>query len=85
MKDASTVDAREQEIYGFMIKERESMLEKADTPEVTTKAIREALISEYPHTRVVVANLDGVPAWVGKVMKWVLPDRVLDKMMLAAF
>lgn len=25
------------------------------------------------------------PAWVGKVLKWTMPDRVLDKLLMAAF
>jgi hypothetical protein len=41
--------------------------------------------TQYPKTRIVVATLGQAPAWVGKVLKWLMPDRVLDKMLMAAF
>lgn len=52
----------------------------ADSPDVTTTAIRHALTSPYPKTRYAVANVNGVPA---KYILWLaslLPDRVLDVM-----
>lgn len=61
------------------------MLENAATPECTTEAIRAALTAPYPKTRIVVATLGKAPAWVGKVLKWTMPDRVLDQMLMAAF
>jgi len=61
------------------------MVDRAVTPDCTTEAIRDALTSKHPKTRVVVATLGHAPAWVGKILKWTMPDRVLDQMLLAAF
>lgn len=80
-------DPRELEVYGHMIndKNNDSIMEKADTPECTTRAIRHALMAKYPKTREVVANVNGLPAIVMHYMKLTLPDRLLDQMFLAAF
>lgn len=61
------------------------MLEHAATPECTTDAIRDALTNKYPKTRVVVAVLGTAPAWVGKWLRWLLPDRAVDALLMAAF
>ncbi|TFJ80959.1 hypothetical protein NSK_007602 [Nannochloropsis salina CCMP1776] len=80
-------DPRELKVYGHMIKEgsTDSIMAKADTPDCTTKAIRQALMDRYPKTREVVANIDGLPAIFAHYMKHMLPDRVLDKMLLSTF
>jgi short-subunit dehydrogenase len=80
-------DPRELDVYGHMIndKNNDSIMEKADTPECTTRAIRHALMAKYPKTREVVANVNGLPAIVMHYMKLTLPDRLLDRMFLAAF
>lgn len=52
----------------------------ADSCEVTTEAIVHALTNEYPKTRYIVANVNGVPAWlVFRVLK-MLPDRLVDRL-----
>lgn len=61
------------------------MLEHAATPDCTTAAIRAALTDKYPKTRIVVATMGKAPAWVGKLLKWTVSDRVLDKLLMAAF
>ncbi len=60
-------------------------LPKADTPQVTTDAIVHALTSPSPQTRYLVANVDGVAAWVVRYLAWLVPDRVLDWVTLFAF
>lgn len=51
---------------------------RASPPDVTTKAITHALTSAYPQTRYMVANVDGVPAWVLGWLVHICPDRFAD-------
>ncbi|GAB5034937.1 short-chain dehydrogenase reductase sdr [Nannochloropsis oceanica] len=79
-------DPRELEVYGLPAnRENNSIVEAAATPECTTRAIRHALMAEYPKTREVVANINGVPAIVSYYLKLTLPDRLLDQLLLSAF
>lgn len=80
-------DPRELNIYGHLINDanNDAIMEKADTPECTTRAIRDALMAKYPKTREIVANINGLPAVVSHYMKLALPDRLLDQLLLAAF
>lgn len=80
-------DPRELDVYGHLISKenKKSIVETAATPECTTRAIRHALMAEYPKTREVVANINGVPAIVSYYMKLALPDRLLDQLLLSAF
>jgi len=59
------------------------MAAKADSPQVTTDAIMHAITSSLPQVRYVVANADGTPAWVLIWVKWLLPERAWDALVLA--
>ena len=52
---------------------------RADSPQVTTDAIRHALTSEYPKTRYAVANAHGVPASLFLSLLPFVPDRLMDR------
>ncbi|TFJ86156.1 hypothetical protein NSK_002364 [Nannochloropsis salina CCMP1776] len=72
--------------YGYFfrtekrIKDR-AAVDKASPPSVTTDAITHALTSPYPHTRYIVANVSGIPAfWLGWLV-WLCPDRLADFIM----
>jgi hypothetical protein len=54
------------------------MVERGDDPSVTSAAIEHALTSPLPLTRYLVANVQGVPAYVIDWVVWLLPDRALD-------
>ena len=56
---------------------------KGDTPQVTTDAIMHAITSGHPQVRYVVANVDGTPAWVLIWVKWLMPERAWDALVLA--
>lgn len=60
---------------------RSKTLSLADDPIVTTTAIYHAITSKYPKTRYPVANSDGVPAVVIDWVRWVLPDRLMDRLL----
>lgn len=64
-----------EKIHGYQL--------KGDSPVVTTTAIAEAISSRYPKVRYIVANIDGIPAWVFAYMKWFLPERLVEKIVLA--
>ena len=57
---------------------------KADPPHVTTDAIEHALRSPHPEARYVVANVNGVPAWVVGWALWAFPEDVVDWLLTAA-
>lgn len=59
-------------------KKLEMKLKKADTTEVTSKAIEHALVDKYPKTRYPVSNSNGVPAWVLAWISWLANDDVND-------
>jgi NAD(P)-dependent dehydrogenase (short-subunit alcohol dehydrogenase family) len=60
-------------------------LENSAPATVTTGAILHAIQSPHPKTRYVVAVVNGgLPAWVVARLKWLLPDRVMDKVVLTA-
>ena len=52
--------------------------EKADTTAVTSDAILDAIGNKSPRPRYVVANVDGLPAWVMAKMTWHLPVEIVD-------
>jgi short-subunit dehydrogenase len=60
---------------------REKTLSLADEPTVTSSAIFHAISAKYPKTRYPVANADGVPAIAADWIRWMLPARVMDRMM----
>lgn len=65
----------------FSQKRREKKVKtmmSGDTPQVTTDAIFDALVSPYPKTRYVVASVNGNPAWVIAWLFWAVPDRLKD-------
>ena len=64
-------------------KKAEEMMAKADDAQVTTDAITHAICDPHPEIRYLVANVDGTPAWVFAWMKWVLPERLFDAIVLA--
>ena len=57
---------------------------RADGPEVTTAAIVHALTSPHPRARYVVANVNGIPAWIVSWALWAFPEDVVDKLLTAA-
>ena len=63
-------------------KQLEGMVAKADSPVVTTDAIVHAITSPNPKVRYVVANVDGTPAWILIKIKWLLPTRLYDMIVL---
>ena len=69
--------------YGHVIQDPEFARlcrEKASEPTVTSDAIFHALVDPYPRTRYVVANVNGKPAVIYAWMKWLLNDRLRDKL-----
>ena len=71
------------QIYGHIYSEtaKESvklLVEKAAGPEVVSDAVVHAITSPFPQTRYRVATVYGAPAWVLKMITWLLPDRVAD-------
>lgn len=50
----------------------------ASSPDATSWAITDAIISSRPRTRYPVANAMGIPTWVLAHVFAVLPDRVID-------
>ena len=61
----------------FELKRMQSEL-KADSPLVTSEAIWHALTNEYPKTRYIVANVNGIPAQLIIPLLSILPDRLRD-------
>ena len=51
---------------------------KASDPIVTSQAIEDSIVNDYPKTRYVVANVDGLPAVVLVWLLWLMPDRLED-------
>jgi short-subunit dehydrogenase len=74
------LSAEDRALYPFdgVVKAREKHFSMASPPDVTTNAIIHALTERSPHTRYVVANVDGTPASVVAWMIWFLPDYILD-------
>lgn len=60
---------------------RKRTLDLADEPTVTSSAIYHAISSKYPKTRYPVANADGIPAVVVDWVRWLLPARLMDRML----
>jgi hypothetical protein len=50
----------------------------ADSPLVTSEAIFHAITSEYPQTRYIVANVNGIPAQLVVPLLTIIPDRLRD-------
>lgn len=72
-------------LYGHVARNKEfSRLceEKASEPTVTSEAILHALVDPYPKTRIVVANVNGTPAVLYAWLKWLLNDRLRDRLVL---
>lgn len=59
-------------------KKLELLLKRADTTEVTSKAIEHALVAKYPKTRYPVSNSNGVPSWVLAWISWAANDDLND-------
>tara|TARA_R110002050_G_scaffold104455_1_gene213864 strand:+ start:53 stop:346 length:294 start_codon:yes stop_codon:yes gene_type:complete len=57
---------------------REKSFKMADSAEVTTDVITDALVAARPHPRYVCANAMGIPAWVTVRLHWLLPDTIFD-------
>ena len=64
-------------------KKSDAMIAKADDAQVTTDAITHAICDPHPDIRYIVANVDGTPAWVLIWMKWFLPERLFDAIVIA--
>jgi len=64
--------------YSLVYKRREKNFKHASTTDVTSSAIIHALTNPYPHARYVVANVNGVPAWLLRNVMWALSDPVKD-------
>jgi len=82
-------DAAQLELYEHVIGDKAmakqaNICANADSPEVTTDAIMHAITSSHPQVRYVVASADGTPAWVLVWVKWLLPERAWDALVLAA-
>lgn len=60
---------------------REKTLSLADEPIVTSSAILHAISSKHPKTRYPVANSDGTPAIAVDWIRWMLPARVMDRVL----
>jgi len=58
--------------------------ENAAPASVTTGAIIHAISSPHPQTRYVVAVVGDIPAWLVATLKWLLPDRLMDRLVLEA-
>eukprot|EP01034_Spumella_vulgaris_P022576 gene22576-28709_t len=52
---------------------------KADTADVTTEVITDAIVSRTPKTRYTVANANGIPAKVVAWLNWLCSDRIMDR------
>ena len=66
-------------IYNEKVRESlKTLIEKAAGPEVVSEASLHALTSPFPQTRYVVATVYGAPAWLLKLIVWLVPDRVED-------
>lgn len=81
------ISVEERELYAHYFsskheKQMDEMTTKADSPIVTTEAIAHAITSPNPKVRYVVANVDGTPAWIFIKMKWLLPERIYDMIVL---
>ena len=71
------------QIYGHIYNEKvrkslKLLIEKAAGPEVVSEATVHAMKSEFPQTRYTVATVYGAPAWLLKLIVWLVPDRVED-------
>ena len=66
-------------IYNEDVKKSvKSLVDNASGPEVVTEAVKNAIMSSFPQTRYVVASVHGAPAWILKLLTWLLPDRMAD-------
>jgi NADP-dependent 3-hydroxy acid dehydrogenase YdfG len=78
----SKLSKEDYSLYQIMFDKREATMEKnirlASSTSVTDEAITHAMQSLYPHSRYVVANVQGIPAVVLMKLFWLLPDRVAD-------
>lgn len=54
------------------------LVKRADTTEVTSRAIEHALVDRYPKTRYPVSNSNGVPAWLLSWIAWLANDDIND-------
>ena len=74
----------EEQLALYPLKEFEEKTKKsfplADSTEVTSSAILDAITSESPRARYVVANVDGIPAWIIAKILTHLPVEVVDFM-----
>lgn len=83
------LSAEQKELYKHILNEAadaaaQEHFAKASSPQVTTDAITHAITDPYPQVRYIVANVGGVPAWIYANLKWYMPERLLDKIVLDA-
>lgn len=64
------------------LENHERHVKKATSPSVTSGAIVHAVTSSHPRTRYAVGQVDDVPASVLMWFNAVLPDRLLDRLLL---
>eukprot|EP00597_Dinobryon_sp_UTEXLB2267_P016281 CAMPEP_0201093308 /NCGR_PEP_ID=MMETSP0812-20130820/1849_1 /ASSEMBLY_ACC=CAM_ASM_000668 /TAXON_ID=98059 /ORGANISM="Dinobryon sp., Strain UTEXLB2267" /LENGTH=156 /DNA_ID=CAMNT_0047345423 /DNA_START=509 /DNA_END=979 /DNA_ORIENTATION=+ len=64
---------------------KKAMTAKASQPIVTSIAIEDAIVNEFPKTRYPVANVGGLPANVVVWLVWIFGDRIKDLVLLKAF
>ncbi|KAK3250817.1 hypothetical protein CYMTET_39821 [Cymbomonas tetramitiformis] len=86
-KSRTTYTSEQLTLYNHVIGEKRvnrshAIASKGDSPEVTTTAITDAICSPYPQVRYIVANVDGTPAWIFAYMKYFLPERLTEKIVL---
>ena len=56
---------------------------KAADVSVTNDAIIDAITNRYPQTRYVVANVGNLPAKLISWIQWILPDRIMDRIIMS--
>lgn len=74
------------DVYGYFFRPEKrrkdrAQVDKASPPSVTTDAITHALTSPCPKTRYIVANVNGIPAFLLGWLVWVCPDGLADFIM----
>jgi NAD(P)-dependent dehydrogenase (short-subunit alcohol dehydrogenase family) len=58
------------------------MLGAAPGPEVTTAVIEDAIMSPFPQVRYICADIGGVPPMLYVWLKWLLPERLMDSLVV---
>lgn len=55
---------------------------RAGRPETVARKVHEALTARHPRTRYPCTNFLTVPTYLAIFAKWVLPDRLFDKIVM---